>query len=174
MLTDMAPSAAPGQFYGSQIQTMGITNIAPHIQKAVSIKSRSCVFETVRCSREIERSGKKPVPDVVSCVQFIKSSRHLKASVRVTSIRNEERKKHKWSTKKISFLFEWRSCHERQNISKIWCRNQCSIMFSINLVVVYCCFFVRPLLVPSVGYIWVESVNHRDQREIEDSCCSFY
>lgn len=59
MLTDMAPSAAPGQFYGSQIQTMGITNIAPHIQKAVSIKSRSCVFETVRCSREIERSGKK-------------------------------------------------------------------------------------------------------------------
>lgn len=38
MLTDMAPTAtAAGQFYGSQIQTMGITNLAPHIQKAVSI-----------------------------------------------------------------------------------------------------------------------------------------
>lgn len=38
MLTDMAPTAsAAGQFYGSQIQTMGISNIAPHIQKAVSI-----------------------------------------------------------------------------------------------------------------------------------------
>lgn len=35
MLTDMAPSAA-GQFYGSQIPAMGITNIAPHIQKTVS------------------------------------------------------------------------------------------------------------------------------------------
>ena len=38
MLTDMAPTAtATGQFYGSQIQTMGIANIAPHIQKAVSM-----------------------------------------------------------------------------------------------------------------------------------------
>lgn len=37
MLTDMAPSAA-GQFY-TQIPAMGISNIAPHIQKAVSIFS---------------------------------------------------------------------------------------------------------------------------------------
>ena len=34
MLTDMAPTAtAASQFYGSQ---MGISNIAPHMQKAVS------------------------------------------------------------------------------------------------------------------------------------------
>lgn len=41
MLTDMAPTAA-GQFYSSQIPTMGmqITNLAPH--KAVSIS----IFET--------------------------------------------------------------------------------------------------------------------------------
>ena len=38
MLTDMAPSAA-SQFYGTQIPAMGIPNIAPHIQKAVSILS---------------------------------------------------------------------------------------------------------------------------------------
>lgn len=37
MLTDMAPTAA-GQFYGTQIPAMGITNIAPHIQtKSVSM-----------------------------------------------------------------------------------------------------------------------------------------
>lgn len=44
MLTDMAPSAA-GQFYGSQIPAMGITNIAPHIQKAVSIIK--CIIFTI-------------------------------------------------------------------------------------------------------------------------------
>lgn len=39
MLTDMAPTAtAAGQFYGTQMQTMGIANLAPHIQKPVSIK----------------------------------------------------------------------------------------------------------------------------------------
>lgn len=43
MLTDMAPSAA-GQFYGTQIPAMGITNIAPHIQKAVSIFVIKCTF----------------------------------------------------------------------------------------------------------------------------------
>lgn len=37
MLTDISPSVSvAGQFYGSQIQTMGITNIAQHIQKPVS------------------------------------------------------------------------------------------------------------------------------------------
>lgn len=37
MLTDIAPTAtAPGQFYGSQMQAMGIANVAPHIQKSVS------------------------------------------------------------------------------------------------------------------------------------------
>ena len=50
MLTDMAPSAT-GQFYGSQ---MGITNIAPHIQKTVSkceivtdliIEGSKCFFD---------------------------------------------------------------------------------------------------------------------------------
>jgi hypothetical protein len=34
MLTDISPSVTvAGQFYGSQIQTMGIANIAQHIQK---------------------------------------------------------------------------------------------------------------------------------------------
>ena len=37
MLTDISPSVSvAGQFYGSQIQSMGITNIAQHIQKPVS------------------------------------------------------------------------------------------------------------------------------------------
>lgn len=35
MLTDIAPSV-PGQFYSSHHSQMGITNIAPHIQKTVS------------------------------------------------------------------------------------------------------------------------------------------
>jgi hypothetical protein len=43
MLTDMAPTAsATGQFYGSQIQTIGISNIAPHIQKSVSTSKVMC------------------------------------------------------------------------------------------------------------------------------------
>lgn len=43
MLTDIAPSV-PGQFYSSHHSQMGITNIAPHIQKTVSKQQNLNMF----------------------------------------------------------------------------------------------------------------------------------
>lgn len=86
MLTDMAPTAtAPGQFYGSQIQTMGIANIAPHIQKAVSIHYG--VF-----NRNFFYQPKRPVldgPRVYRIINHVVAIFHeFRLSVRVTEFEN--------------------------------------------------------------------------------------
>lgn len=77
----MAPTAtAAGQFYGSQIQTMGITNLAPHIQKAVSIIiskvmfSKTCFTELLTGFHVYDSTCRRDI---------------WKALARVTNIRNE-------------------------------------------------------------------------------------
>jgi hypothetical protein len=77
MLTDMAPSA-PGQFYSSHSQ-MGITNIAPHIQKSVSIISLY-IFHW-NCVVIIINNGRLRI--VLSTVRVIK--------IRINKERDQER-----------------------------------------------------------------------------------
>lgn len=168
MLTDMAPTAtAAGQFYGSQIQTMGIANIAPHIQKAVSIKS----VVSRKWSENLFFSY-----DGASCVQFIMlSSRHLKAPARVTNIRNE----HKKRAQRIVFVrTEIIMIVMNKNISKIWCRNQCSVIFSMRSSISFsrCCLLLFPSVLFYVALGWIFSgrkCQSPPQREIEDSRGSF-
>lgn len=152
MLTDMAPTAtAAGQFYGSQIQTMGITNLAPHIQKAVSITGMT--------------KNEKPVPWWGFHVNDSSCRRDIwKASARVTNIRNEYR-----NDPQRDIAFNWM---EIMNASKIWCRNQCSIMFLLRSLISFIAVFLW-LLGPGWKF-GLESVNHRSSGSSEDSCGSVF